>query len=242
MQNGKVCTCCGKKLADSAFYKFLNPKHKDKLTPMCKKCCVKQSLDDTGDNIDIERFKNTLHFNDKPYRAELHRACIAQAEKRYSDEGGKTKAETVVGLYFGKLSSLHQYKNMTWDDSTLDDKTARTTQTMQPTKDGTVFELYKNDYPPQAIKAMQALFDLLQSTYCITNQRQKWLLSMYVCDRVTGEMFTADNLIAEYDDCKQFADHELVELKQLLEIDDNIFAESYADLYGVRDGAWPWTD
>lgn len=117
MQNGKQCPCCGKKLADSAFYKSLNPKHKDKLTPMCKKCCVKQSLDDIGDNVDIERFKNTLYFNDKPYRAELHRACIAQAEKRYSDEGGKTKAETVVGLYFGKLSSLHQYKNMTWDDS-----------------------------------------------------------------------------------------------------------------------------
>lgn len=242
MQNGKVCTCCGKKLADSAFYKSFNPKHKDKLTPMCKKCCVKQSLDDTGESVDIERFKNTLHFNDRPYRTELHRACIAQAEKRYSDEGGKTKAETVVGLYFGKLSSLHQYKNMTWDDSTLDDKTARTTQTIQPTRNGTVFELYKNDYSPQALKAMQALFDLLQSTYCITDQRQKWLLSMYVCDRITGEMFIAENLIAEYDDCKQFADHELVELKQLLEIDDKIFAESYADLYGVREGAWPWTD
>ena len=72
MQNGKQCTCCGKKLADSAFYKSLNPKHKDKLTPMCKKCCVKQSLDDAGESVDIERFKNTLHFNDKPYRAELH--------------------------------------------------------------------------------------------------------------------------------------------------------------------------
>lgn len=86
---------------------------------MCKKCCVNQSLDDTGESVDIERFKNTLYFNDKPYRTELHRACISQAEKRYSDEGGKTKAETIVGLYFGKLSILHQYKNMTWDDRIL---------------------------------------------------------------------------------------------------------------------------
>lgn len=240
MQNGKVCTCCGKRLADSAFYKSF--KHKDKLTPMCKRCCVKQSLDDTGESVDIERFKNTLYFNDKPYRTELHRASILQAEKKYSDESDKTKAETIVGLYFGKLSSLHQYKNMTWDDSTLDNKAERVALNVQPTKDGTVFELYKNDYSPQALKAMQALFDLLQSTYHITDQRQKWLLSMYVCDRITGEMFIAENLTAEYDDCKQFADHELVAMKQFLSIDDKIFAESYADLYDVRDGAWPWTD
>ena len=242
MQNGKQCTCCGKKLADSAFYKSLNPKHKDKLTPMCKKCCVKQSLDDAGESVDIERFKNTLHFNDKPYRAELHRASILQAEKKYSDEGGKTKAETIVGLYFGKLSSLHQYKNMTWNDSTLEDKSERINLNEHTTKDGTVFEIYKNDYPPQAIKAMQALFNLLQSIYCITDQKQKWLLSVYVCDRITGEMFIAENLTAEYDDCKQFADHELVELKELLGIDDNVFAECYADLYNVRAGTWPWTN
>ena len=107
---------------------------------------------------------------------------------------------------------------------------------------GLAREIYKNDYPPQAIKAMQALFNLLQSIYCITDQKQKWLLSVYVCDRITGEMFIAENLTAEYDDCKQFADHELVELKELLGIDDNVFAECYADLYNVRAGTWPWTN
>jgi len=208
---------------------------------MCKKCCVKQSLDDTGDNVDLERFKNTLHFNDKPYRTELHRASIMQAENKYSDESGKTKAETIVGLYFGKLSSLHQYKNMTWEDSTFDDKTGRIAQSIPTGKGETVFDLYRKDYPPQAIKAMQALFDCLQSIYNITDQTQKWLLSMYVSDRVISEMFIAENLTAEHDDCKQFADHELVMLKELLGIDDKVFAESYADLYGVKDGDWPWT-
>lgn len=82
-----MISCCGKKLAARSFYKSLNPKHKDGLTPMCKKCCVKQSLDNTGDNVDLERFKNTLHFNDKPYRTELYRAAILQAEKKYSEDG-----------------------------------------------------------------------------------------------------------------------------------------------------------
>lgn len=242
MQNGKQCPCCGKKLADSAFYKSFNPKHKDKLTPMCKKCCVNQSLDDTGESVDIERFKNTLHFNDKPYRTELHRAAILQAEKKYGDESGKTKAETIVGLYFGKLSSLHQYKGMTWDDSTLEDKTGRIAQSVQVGQDETIFNLYYKDYPPQVIKAMQALYDFLQSIYHITDQRQKWLLSVYVSDRIICEMFIAENLTAEYDDCRQFADHELVRLKQLRGVDDSIFAECYADFYDVKEGTWPWTD
>jgi hypothetical protein len=241
MQNGKQCTCCGKKLADSAFYKSLNPKHKDKLTPMCKKCCVKQSLDDAGESVDIERFKNTLHFNDKPYRAELHRASIQQAEKKYSDEDGKTKAETIVGLYFGKLSSLHQYKNMTWDDSTLENKAGEILQIIQVGEDESAFNGHK-DYPPKAIKAMHSLYDFLQSIYHITDQQQKNLLSAYIDNRIIGEMFIAENLTAEYDDCKQFADHYLVDLKKLLGIDDQIFAECYADLYDVREGTWPWTD
>lgn len=241
MQNGKQCSCCGKELAASAFYKSLNPKHKDGLTPMCKKCCVKQSLDNTGDNVDLERFKNTLHFNDKPYQTELYRAAILQAEKKYSEDG-TAKAETIVGLYFGKLSSLHQYRSMTWNDSTLNNNTGRIVQTVHANQEGTVFDLYCKDYPPQAIKAMQALFDLLQSIYDITDQQQKWLLSMYVSDRVISEMFIAENLTAEYDDCRQFADHELVRLKELRSIDDKIFAECYADFYDVKEGQWPWTD
>ncbi|MCI8287999.1 MAG: hypothetical protein HFH89_10155 [Lachnospiraceae bacterium] len=241
MQNGKQCTCCGKKLADSAFYKSLNPKHKDKLTPMCKKCCVKQSLDDAGESVDIERFKNTLHFNDKPYRAELHRASIQQAEKKYSDEDGKTKAETIVGLYFGKLSSLHQYKNMTWDDSTLENKAGEILQIIQVGEDESAFNGHK-DYPPKAIKAMHSLYDFLQSIYHITDQQQKNLLSAYIDNRIIGEMFIAENLTAEYDDCWQFANHDLVQLKQLRGVEDGIFAECYADFYDVREGTWPWTD
>lgn len=240
MQNGKVCSCCGKKLADSAFYKSFNPKHKDKLTPMCKKCCVKQSLDNSGENIDIERFKNTLFFNDKPYRTELHRACMAQAEKKYSDEGGKTKAETIVGLYFGKLSSLHQYKGMTWEDSTLENKANMAIQYVKNDCED-VFEQYYNAYPAQVLKVMRALYDLLQSIYHLTDQQQKNLLAAYVGDRIIGETFIADNMLCEYDDCWQFANHELLQLKQLRSVDDNIFAESYADLYDVREGTWPWT-
>lgn len=240
MQNGKVCSCCGKKLADSAFYKSFNPKHKDKLTPMCKKCCVKQSLDNSGENIDIERFKNTLFFNDKPYRTELHRACMAQAEKKYSDEGGKTKAETIVGLYFGKLSSLHQYKGMTWEDSTLENKANMAIQYVKNDCED-VFEQYYNAYPAQVLKVMRALYDLLQSIYHLTDQQQKNLLAAYVGDRIIGETFIDDNMLCEYDDCWQFANHELLQLKQLRSVDDSIFAESYADLYDVREGTWPWT-
>ena len=131
---------------------------------------------------------------------------------------------------------------MTWDDSTLEDRTERVAQSVQVGQDETIFDSYRNNYPPQAIRAMQALYDLLQSINQITDQQQKWLLSAYINNRITGEMFIADNLTSEYDDCKQFADHELVKLKQLRGIDDSIFAECYADLYDVKEGTWPWTD
>ena len=101
MQNGKQCnTCCVEdrehvRLAKSSFYKSYNPKYKDGLLPMCKKCCKALSLDDAGENIDLSRFQIMLHKNDLPFIPKLYKAAVSQAERKYGDENGNAKGERV---------------------------------------------------------------------------------------------------------------------------------------------------
>lgn len=139
------------------------------------------------------------------------------ANKILNDDMKITVQALVPNVYYTCTATFEAFNWMEVDD----------TQEMTYKNDcEDVFEQYYNAYPAQVLKVMRALYDLLQSIYHLTDQQQKNLLAAYVGDRIIGETFIADNMLCEYDDCWQFANHELLQLKQLRSVDDSIFAES----------------
>ncbi len=51
MQNGKVCSECGKSKANSGFYKSFSSY--DGLIPICRKCIYKAAFDPETNDIDL---------------------------------------------------------------------------------------------------------------------------------------------------------------------------------------------
>ena len=230
MQNGKQCPYCNKKLADSAYFKSFNAKHKDGLTPICKKCFAKNSMDNDGQGVDLARFQHMLQVCDKPYRPEIYNAALAQAGKN-EGKTGFDFVKAMTGYYFAKLN-LTQYKGLTWEDSTF-------TEGGNRKKAVCVDELFNEDHiPPLAQNAMRSLYILLDSYLEIKNEKEKNILASYVNNRIAAEMFAAVNDIAEYDDCKGFADDELIRLKQLRgTVDDVDFANEFQEAFAT-DCVW----
>lgn len=81
------------------FYVTDNIMFKDGRIPFCKRC-IKEMVDET----DINSVKNFLRQVDKPLIIEEWKKCME------SDKA-------TVGWYLRQISSLHQYKGMTYEDS-----------------------------------------------------------------------------------------------------------------------------
>lgn len=244
MQNGKQCIrCCtgereNKRLVRSSFYRTYNPKYRDGLLPICKDCCKKESLDDTGENIDLSRFQIMLHSNDLPFIAKLYKAAVSQAERKYGDENGNAKGESIVGLYLSKLSSLQQYRNMTWEDSVFDDDSDNIIKDMTANKKAVI---HTGDVDDKALKSltmfntglefelMKAMLNLLKSKYSNLDFE---LLVFYAQNRIGQELCIAANDFALHEEFKRDADEFLIRIKKLQGKDEDIdFAADYADMY-----------
>lgn len=229
MQNGKQCPYCGKKLADSAYFKSFNPKHKDGLTPICKKCFVKNSLDVDGQDIDLAHFQQMLQLCDKPYKPEIYKAAMSQAGN-YGDKAGKEFVTTMIGLYMAKLN-LHQYKGLTWEDSTFTDG-KEDSKEAEYVDNSQLF----SQFPGKIRRLMQSLYDCLQVIYDFTDERAKGLLATYVEWRITEEILYLGESNLDYEGIRESADYELVKLKELFGTEeDRAFAEFYKKKYGLPD-------
>lgn len=229
MKNGKVCKLCEKPLANSAYFKSYSRKHTDGLTPICKKCFIANSLDNNGQDIDLARFQHMLQMCDKPFRPEIYKAAMSQA-KTYEGKEGKDFVTTLVGLYMAKLN-LQQYRGQTWEDSTFDRSGE---ESVFVGKD----QLFNSDLPPQIRGVMQGLYNILDSILQVKNQDEQRILASYVDNRIWAELFAASNALAEYEDCKCFADYDFVTLKKMRGTDADIaVAEEYKDSFATGS---PW--
>lgn len=244
MKNGKKCiSCCtgdreNSKVVFSSFYKSYNPKYRDHLLPMCKNCCKKESLDDSGENIDLTRFQIMLHKNDLPYISKLYKAVVSQAERKYSDENGEAKGKSIVGLYLSKLSSLQQYRNMTWADSIFDDDSDNAAKDQKTYGKNTIHISDIDDDKLRSItmfntglefELMKVMLNLLKSHYSSSDFE---VLIFYVQNRIGQELSIAENDIGLYQEFKHDADEFLIQLKESQGTDqDTDFSDNYADMY-----------
>lgn len=228
MQNGKSCISCGKKLADSAFYKSSSPYHKDGLLPMCRKCCITSSFDDDKQDIDIDRFQQVLRQCDKPYRAELYQSSIDQIKKQYPHKTGMERVKTLIGFYMKNLNSLQQYQNLTFDDNNFSTDSDRGHCKEIVYVDDPV-KMFGEIYTTEQLAFLKAMYNCLEHNYDITDQQQRELLIQYVKDRLMQEYTIAANDICTFCDCDKYINDSLIALKKLIGTKQDIEFANYLE-------------
>lgn len=249
MQNGKQCPYCGKKLADSAYFNSSNAKHKDGLTPICKKCFAKNSIDNDGQGVDLARFQHMLQVCDKPFRPEIYKAAMLQAGKN-EGKSGIAFVKAMIGYYFAKLN-LTQYKDLTWDNSKFDDRdeneSVKTTRAKGSNKRFSLnddsfnvteemIRLFGEGYTAKEYEIMQRIYDDMQQEYPNISSSQRNLLLRYVRFATKEEIATANNIPGEAEKWSKMATDAL---KQLNAVDTqggiSSFSEFFRDFERVKD-------
>lgn len=199
MQNGKVCSECGKSKANSGFYK--SSSSYDGLIPICRKCIYKAVFDPETNDIDINGFSEILCKVNKPFIESVLESSKKEFRKkvqngRCKDKTGIDYIEAIVGLYFKNISSLPQYKNITY--SSLNSKAAKkqeakdlvyylTDGNFVVTED--MIQLFGEGYTAAEYKQMNKTFNFAMQDYPNLTHAQVRLLLRYV--RYNAKEYTA---------------------------------------------------
>ena len=192
MQNGKVCLKCGRPKADSAFFKSSSNYHKDGLVPICRKCIIDTAYDSDTGAIDTDSFEDILRQVDKPFIKSVLESSKKEFRKkvqngRCKDKTGIDYIEAIVGLYFKNISSLPQYKNITY--SSLNSKAEKKQKAKDlvyylPDDNFAVTEemirLYGEGYTAVEYQQMQKTYNCAMQDYPNLTHAQIRLLLRYV--------------------------------------------------------------
>lgn len=108
--------CCGcdtdKKTSD--FYKSYGAT-KSGLLPLCKKCCIKLSLDKKN-NFNMDNFQSMLQQVDRPFLKDIWQDNLLKYKNKTPN--------TLIGFYFKNLG-LVQYRELKWKDSEFETKSEK---------------------------------------------------------------------------------------------------------------------
>lgn len=225
----KSCAMCGKSRSINAFYNSVLPAHKDGRLPVCKKCCVEESLDETGENIDFRKFDTVLQHCDKPFIKEIWQMSEKQSYKQYGNKTGAQRIKNIIGFYFKNCNTLHQYvykkyaDSDFWDDKAPESKAPE--QSAAPERSDNREGVYLDDtegyiagleYCNNTLRnCLRYLFRYLCGEYGIDTDDEKRLLGDYVAWRIGQEGGIAKNDIEAYTNSKSSADNILIALKAL---------------------------
>ena len=191
MQNGKkICSECGKPRVKSSFY--VSSSSYDGLMPICRKCIYKATFDPTTNDIDVNGFSEILCKVNKPFIESVLESSKKEFRKkvqngRCKDKTGIDYIEAIVGLYFKNISSLPQYKNITY--SSLNSKAAKKQETKDlvyyllddnfvVTED--IIRLFGEGYTAIEYQQMQKTYSCAMQDYPNLTHAQIRLLLRYV--------------------------------------------------------------
>lgn len=238
MQNGKVCSECGKSKANSGFYK--SSSSYDGLIPICRKCIYKKVFDPTTNDIDVNGFSEIMCKVNKPFIESVLESSKKEFRKkvqngRCKDKTGIDYVEAIVGLYFKNISSLPQYKNITY--STLNNKAEK----RRHTKDSDYYlsddnfavteemiRLFGEGYTSKEYQTMQRIYDDTKQDYPNISSNQKNLLLRYVRFAAKEEIATNSGIIA---DVEKWSKLTTEALKQLNSIDVQGGVTSFSEFF-----------
>lgn len=109
-ENGQLCGACNKKLNKNNAYKSYNPIHVSGLLPYCKNCIKKLSTNKDG-TVNVTAFKKVLRTLDRPFIQSIFDSSL-------NDE------KETIGIYMKNIG-MYQYRDLTWDNSTVENTTAK---------------------------------------------------------------------------------------------------------------------
>ena len=98
------CVGCDKDKKPGEFYRSYGATESG-LLPYCKKCCIKYSLNSSGE-FNVEKFKDMLKKVDRPFLYDI----LSNNLKKYK------KVESSIGFYFKDLGMM-QYRGLKYKDS-----------------------------------------------------------------------------------------------------------------------------
>lgn len=249
------CISCGEeKIAETDFFKSLNPLHKSGYFPMCKDCMKKQSYNNVIRDVDADKFRSLLRQMDYPFVRGLWDTSVASYEKRYY---GKDLPEehraNIISEYIRLFGSLSNSENYTWEDAEYLDKkyTDRVEETVSSSSSakGVTFGLSRNKFEvtPDTVKlfgegytedeyrAMQEKYDKLIVNYpTMTNFHVEALVN-FVRYRVKAEQATVRGDVGDakkWEDMAQTAaDKAKINPSQLTQNDLQGGLNSFSELF-----------
>lgn len=249
------CISCGEeKVAETDFFKSLNPLHKSGYLPMCKDCMKKQSYNNITKDVDADKFQVLLRQIDYPFIRSLWDTSIAAYEKRYygRDFPPEHRAN-IVSEYIRLFGTISNSQNYTWEDNEYlnrkySDQAEETVSTSSSAK-GVTFGLSRNKFEvtPDTVKlfgegytedeyrAMQEKYDKLIVNYpAMTNFHVEALVN-FVRYRVKAEQATVRGDVSDakkWEDMAQTAaDKAKINPSQLTQRDLQGGLNSFSELF-----------
>lgn len=133
------CPNCGKEKkiytdgtkAGNEFYE--NPTTATGFDPVCKQCVVNMVKGDDLSDIDSlrNRLKSYLQTSNKYFNEDIYIRCFNKATENYNNHKGW---KNVLFIYNKDISSLPQYKGLTWSDSVHDGTDVQDVSDVETTK------------------------------------------------------------------------------------------------------------
>lgn len=209
----KICVKCRCEKLLTGFYMASNPltSSDGERVNVCKDCVKKISYNPDG-SLNIDKFRDILMILDKAYVPKALTEAIKEAQNVRSDG---TNRPDVVGLYMKNVSSLKQYKNLSYKESIekfdesigvkdintygiayrpegaigVENVYVRQLDAFEVTDE--IVDLFGEGYKPSEYHKMKRKYDKLKQNYQLTTNLHEEALATYVRFKIKEEQATA---------------------------------------------------
>ena len=196
------CVGCDKDKKPGEFYRSYGATESG-LLPYCKKCCIKYSLNSSGE-FNVEKFKDMLKKVDRPFLYDI----LSNNLKKYK------KIESSIGFYFKDLGMM-QYRGLKYKDSIFSPEDIKNKneelEVVKPTissntERNSLIDKWGFGYSDEELYYFEKKYDLLKENYPQRTAMHTEALLTYIRYRVKEELATAKGDVSESQKWGQLAD------------------------------------
>ena len=196
------CVGCDKDKKPSEFYRSYGATESG-LLPYCKKCCIKYSLNSSGE-FNVEKFKDMLKKVDRPFLYDI----LSNNLKKYK------KVESSIGFYFKDLGMM-QYRGLKYKDSIFSPEDIKNKneelEVIKPkissnAERNSLIDKWGFGYSDEELYYFEKKYDMLKENYPQRTAMHTEALLTYIRYRVKEELATAKGDVSEAQKWGQLAD------------------------------------
>ena len=196
------CVGCDKDKKPGDFYRSYGATESG-LLPYCKKCCIKYSLNSSGE-FNVEKFKDMLKKVDRPFLYDI----LSNNLKKYK------KIESAMGFYFKDLGMM-QYRGLKYKDSIFSPEDIKNKneelEVIKPkisnnAERNSLIDKWGFGYSDEELYYFEKKYDLLKENYPQRTAMHTEALLTYIRYRVKEELATAKGDVSEAQKWGQLAD------------------------------------